>query len=296
MDRPMNALRSVLVAVAELVVRRVPAFPGRFRLAEGLLSWLRHNGDSMGTRVVRTRYGFRFRADLGDWLGQYVYLHGAYEPPTARVFAALVKPGDTVLDVGANSGFFSLLSAHLAGPRGRVFAFEPVPSVRDELEANLRLNQAATVEVVPMAVTAASGTVTIHEGPEGHKGISSLRHIQRSTQRIDIRAIALDDIRDRIGQPTLIKIDVEGAELLGLQGMDKLIAQYHPALIIEFTDAYLSAFGHSARQLSQWLEDRGYGLWHIDDAGLVPVPADAKGLPGQFNVLACRSLPAELAV
>ena len=100
----------------------------------------------MGKRVVHTRYHFRFHADLTDWLGQYVYLTGICEPPTAALFAHLVKPGNTMLDVGANVGFFSLLCAGLTGSSGRVIPFEPIPSVRESLRANIALNDLHQVE------------------------------------------------------------------------------------------------------------------------------------------------------
>lgn len=249
----------------------------------------------MGKRTVRTRYRFRFHADLADWLGQYVYLTGTYEAPTAALFVHLVKPGNTVLDVGANAGFFSLLCASLVGPPGRVIAFEPIPSVQANLMANIAQNDFRQIEVIPKVVSDMAGTLTIYEGPEGHKGISSLRSLNSTSDTLTIEAIALDDITPEIGKVNCIKIDVEGAEMRVLFGMEKLVERDRPTLIIEFTDAYLQSFGHSVSQMMEWLLVRRYELYRIEEEGLIPLDLSIPGLPNQYNVLACQTLPTGLA-
>jgi FkbM family methyltransferase len=256
---------------------------------------MRRLGPSMGTRLVRTRFGFRFQADLADWLGQYVYLTGEYEPLTAALFEHLLGPGDTMLDVGANAGFFSLLCARLVGPDGRVFAFEPIPSVRRQLEANIALNDARQARVKAVAASDRTGTLTMFEGPEGHKGISSLRPLSESSGKLEVQTVAIDDLDNEIGGPIrCVKIDVEGAEMLALLGMQKLLARDRPYLIVEFTDASLRSFGHSVRQMAGWLADREYSVFRIEEPGLIPLNPDDPSLPWQFNVLAVPSLPASL--
>lgn len=288
-------LKRRAIGIGAMYLRHSPWLRGRYRIGSILLPWLRRLGPSMGKRIVQTRYRFRFHADLADWLGQYVYLNGVYEPPTAAVFAELIKPGDSVLDVGANAGFFSLLCARLAGAGGRVIAFEPIPSVRANLMANIEINDFRHVQVIPKAVSDAAATLTIYEGPDGHKGISSLRPLESASNKLTIEAIALDDIAAALGKVDCIKIDVEGAEMLALLGMEKLVARDRPHFIIEFTDAYLKSFGHTVSQMAEWLLARGYRLYRIEDEGLLPLNLTVPGLPDQYNVLACQSLPAGLA-
>jgi FkbM family methyltransferase len=288
-----DILRRALIVVGALYLRHTPFKKGRYRITTLLLSWLRALGPTMGWRTIRTRYGFRFHADLADWLGQYVYLTGTYEPPTSDQFRKLVNPGDTVLDVGANAGYFSLLSATLAGPNGRVIAFEPIPTVRNALSANVQLNRFSNIRVVPKAVSDVPARLTIYEGPEGHKGISSLRPLASASREVVIDAVALDDLISDLGRVDCIKIDVEGAEMRALLGMTKLIERDSPSLIIEFTDEYLKSFGHSARQMAEWLAARGYRLDRIEEDGLIPLTPSDADLPPQYNVRAVHASRAE---
>lgn len=281
----MNLLNRLALASASCYLRRIPVPYGRWRLIKGLLPKLRKNGKDLGERVVRTRYGFQYKADLGDWLGQYVYLTGVYEPPTARVIAELLEPGDTFIDVGANSGIFTLLASSRVGPTGRVLSFEPVPSMRKRLMENISLNTMSNIFVHDVAISNVEGVLPLFEGPEGHKGISSLRKIDNSTVTIEVKTRPLDAFGDDLSAVKLIKVDVEGAEQLVLEGMTRVLQNHHPYLVIEVTDNYLSAFGHSATQLASYLTRMGYRMYEIQPAGLVPMEPEQAADNDQFNAL-----------
>lgn len=286
----MNTLMYYLLKFVSAYLRHPPVSLGRWRLHNWALNQLRRHGENLGKEVVYTKYGFRFCADLSDWLGQYVYLSGSYEPMTASVIEKLLKPGDSVLDVGANVGFFTLLAASKIGSTGHVYAFEPVPSVRSALEYNLSLNLFDNVTIYAKAVSDITGTVVINEGPEGHKGLSSMRPLESVTRQHNIESVAINDITAELGKICLIKIDVEGAELLALRGMVQLLNRDRPYLVIEFTDAFLKSFGHTDVMLRSFLEENGYTLWLIESTGLVVLNNDLTKLPLQFNVL-CTPTP-----
>lgn len=290
-----NFMLRTLIIIGALYLRHTPFRKGRYRITVLLLPLLRRLGPDMNTRIIQTRYGFRFHIDPADWLGQYVYLTGAYEPPTSDVFRELVKPGHTIIDIGANSGYFSLLSATLVGSRGQVIAFEPIPSVRQALLANIQLNKLENVQVIPSAVSDRADKITIYEGPAGHKGISSIRPIASASRKVLIDTIPLDSLVHEFSRLDCVKVDVEGAEFLVLLGMDNLIRTHHPCLIIEFTNEYLKSFGHSVGQMSEWLISRGYRIYRIEDQGLIRFDSNEKNMPEQFNVLAAHSLPPRLA-
>ena len=273
----MNPLRRLSLAFASCYLRRSPVPYGRWRLIKQFLPDLRESGRYLGERVVRTRYGFQYKADLGDWLGQYVYLTGMYEPPTAHVIAELLESGDTFIDVGANSGIFTLLASRRVGSNGRVLSFEPVPSMRGRITENLALNRVENVILHGVALSNAVGEITFYEGPQGHKGLSSMRPIEDASTTLRVPTIPLDDLAGATPSVKLIKIDVEGAEQLVIEGMEKLLAQQHPYLIIEMTDQYLKAFGHSAEGLSSILRRTGYNMHKITPDGLIEI------LPGQAN-------------
>jgi len=281
----MNLLNRLALASASCYLRRTPVLNGRWRLIKGLLPELRKNGKDLGERVVRTRYGFQYKADLGDWLGQYVYLTGVYEPPTAHVISRLLCPGDTFIDVGANSGFFTLLASSRVGAMGQVLSFEPLPSMRGRITENLSLNRMENVTLHGVALSNAAGEIAFYEGPQGHKGLSSMRPIEGVSTTLQVPTIPLDDLAGSAPSVKLIKIDVEGAEQLVIEGMEKLLAQHHPCLIIEMTDQYLKAFGHSAEGLSTILCRTGYNMHKITPDGLTEMsPGQANNEP-QYNAL-----------
>lgn len=165
----------------------------------------------------------------GCWLGSYEY-------DKQRLFETTVRAGDVVFDVGANVGFYTLLSSVLVGSRGRVVAFEPVPRNLKFLKKHLRLNRVSNVLVMPTAVSDAVGEVHFDNssGPSvGH--ISELGALRVTT-------VMLDSLVDegRIPSPHLVKIDVEGAEAAVLRGMKTILLTSKPTL-------FLATHGDQAR-------------------------------------------------
>lgn len=285
----MNSLNKLMLAFTSFYLRSSTFEFGRWRLLNHFLPMLRKDGSLMGERVVSTHYGFRYKADLGDWLGQYVYLTGVYEPPTAHVISTLLSPGDTFIDVGANSGFFTLLASHRVGPTGRVLSFEPLPSMRRRITENLALNGMGNVTLHGVALSNTVGEATFYEGPQGHKGISSMRPIGEASSILQVPTMSLDEIADKTPSVKLIKIDVEGAEQLVIEGMQSLLAQHHPYLIIEITDQYLKPFGHSAQGLSDSLCSLGYRMYKITPKGLIETSPDRAADEDQYNALFSQS-------
>src|SRR4051794_1920829 len=115
--------RSLGGATLELLRLGGPRVPGWFPLVVEPLH-RRFDGDG-GVREVDV-LGFRMRVDLGEYMQRRFYYH-CYEGPEVRFMSRWVRPGDTVVDVGAHVGLFTLHAARLVGPVGRVLAFEPVP-------------------------------------------------------------------------------------------------------------------------------------------------------------------------
>ncbi|MBN1439739.1 MAG: FkbM family methyltransferase [Anaerolineales bacterium] len=160
--------------------------------------------------------------------GNHGYWLGSYEMGKSARFADAVPAGGTVFDLGANVGYYTLIASLRAGEQGRVFAFEPLPRNLEFLRRHLALNQAGNVTVVGAAVSDRGGTVRFAEdastsrgriGPEGG---------------FEVCAVALDEWIEsgRLPVPDLLKIDIEGAEFLALQGMEKTLSQSHPPIFL----------------------------------------------------------------
>jgi len=279
----MNLLKRTGLTFASLYLRNIPNAFGRWRVINYFLPILRHSGKELGERVVHTRYDFYFNADLGDWLGQYIYLTGTYEPPTARIIAETLSPGDTFIDIGANAGFFTLLASVSVGDTGNVFAFEPVPSMKQRIMDNISLNSMKNITVHNTAVSNKKDVLSLFEGPEGHKGVSSLRPIENSAATLQVNTAPLDSFVDSFTSIKLIKIDVEGAEQLAVEGMQDIIQKFRPSLVIEITDEYLRSFGHDAITLATKLTEYGYSMYAIRPEGLEKISPAQAADEDQFN-------------
>lgn len=179
-------------------------------------------------------------------------LLGSYEPEQTRLFQRWVGPGATVLDVGAHVGYYTLVSSVLAGPGGRVVAFEPNPRNHDFLRRHVALNGCANVEVEQAAVAAANGTARFDFG----SGSGTGRLAEGGA--IEVRTVRLDDFcAERRLHPAAVKIDVEGAELEVLRGGEETLRRCRPVI-------FLSTHGPDVhRRCVEWLAARGYALQPI---------------------------------
>ncbi len=299
--------RAWLLAAVAAYLRRTSIEKARWRLELFAIREVRTIGARLGTRRVRTRHGFRMELELDDWVDQHIYATGDYEPYSAHVMRALLHPGDCMLDVGANIGFFSLLAAQCVGAGGRVIAFEPAPDVRARLQRNVALNGASRlasdsnwhIEVRAEAITDQLGDREFFVGPAQHSGIASLRSLGADTAcAIKVPGTTLDRVL-RDGTPVhLIKIDIEGAEARALRGMRRILQECHPHLLVEVSADYLCEMGDSAAGLFSFLEDFGYRAYRIEWDHLVPLTGWSARLPRQFNALftTLAVLPAALRV
>jgi FkbM family methyltransferase len=144
-----------------------------------------------------------------------------------------VKPGDTVIDVGAHVGLFTVLLAYQVWETGRVIAYEPSPRMLDLLRDNTTMNWLGDrVEIVPKAAAAASGTLPFI-APARYTMTGSLRPVEHllstedradTVERIEVEAEPLDVHAGRFERIDLVKIDVEGAEEQVFAGMERLLA------------------------------------------------------------------------
>jgi FkbM family methyltransferase len=177
------------------------------------------------------------------------YWLGSYEFYKQRLFERIVTPGSVVFDIGAHVGFYTLLSSVLVGAVGEVFAFEPVPRNLHYLCEHLRLNHATNVKVVEAAVADACGTTLFDESANSATG-----HL--STQgKLCVRVVSLDAlVPGEITIPDFVKVDVEGAEWLVLNGARQTLSKYRPTI-------FLSTHGRDVHQrCCQLLELAGYTI------------------------------------
>jgi len=167
-----------------------------------------------------------------DELTSQQFLLGTYEPYMQSAFAKFIRPGATVYDVGAHSGYHSLLCALLVGPSGRVIAFEPNPRNRASIEQQLLANPEAPVTVSSYALSDRCGSFAFDTSQGSSQGRLS------DHGDINVEARQLDSLISNEGfpAPDIIKIDVEGYEEQLLRGAMKTIEEFRPVILCDHND------------------------------------------------------------
>jgi FkbM family methyltransferase len=167
------------------------------------------------------------------------YWLGTYEPELQATLSELVQPGMVAYDVGANIGYISLLLARQVGQQGKVYAFEALPANLERLRLNLALNELSkNVIVIPAAVVECERPVRFLVGPSGGMGKadgSAGREDVAYSGAIDIDGLSLDTFVFEMGNPPpqVVKMDIEGGEVLALPGMLGVLEQIRPLLLLE---------------------------------------------------------------
>jgi FkbM family methyltransferase len=167
------------------------------------------------------------------------YWLGTYEPDLQKAITELVKPGMVAYDVGANIGYITLMLAQAVGASGKVFSFEALPDNVARLMTNLALNKLERrVQVEAAAVVDRSRQVEFLVGPSGGMGKaqgSAGRQNVRYSKTLEIPGLSLDEFVYHLGhpEPQIVKIDIEGGEVLALPGMRRLLKEAKPQLLIE---------------------------------------------------------------
>jgi len=192
---------------------------------------------------------------------------GTYEPRTAEAFVDSLTPGYTVFDVGAHMGYFTVATARLVGSGGRVVAFEPRPSNLRYLLRHIKVNRLANVQVVPSCVTDYVGECRFNtETGSGTGHISERGELSVSCTTIDSFVYGNGG-----GMPDMIKVDVEGAEYLVLEGARRVIETSRPKLLIGLHGQNLF------QKCEAWLAQVGYTTTVVNegrDLEILALPRD----------------------
>jgi FkbM family methyltransferase len=229
----------------------------------------------VGNQLRARAHGLPFWVDLRDTVISFEILaRGVYEPEETALFQKLIRPGDRVVDVGANIGYYTVLFASLAGTSGRVLALEPDPENATLLQRNVRLSGfEPTVCVKIGAAAAARGQLPLYRSPYGNRGdhrtyesFAETAGGRRPRDRINVEAFAIDDCVADWERVDVVKMDIQGYEMHALSGMTRtlerspamaIVTEFFPDGIVRAgcdPDAYLEAFLY-----------RGFSIWEIGE-------------------------------
>jgi FkbM family methyltransferase len=224
-------------------------------------------------------------------------LRRVHEEFTTKLFKEVVKEGDVVVDLGANLGYFTLLAAKLAGKRGKVYSFEPEPRNYNYLLKNIELNGYDNVFAIPKAVSDRNAKVKLYVCPydSGHHTINQYGGIKAykpdftddKKDFVEVETVSLDEFFQGTKQPiSVIKMDVEGAEMLALSGMDRVIKESDKLkMFVEFFPLLIKEMGGSPEEFIRRLsEDYHLSIFVIEGDYSIPDYAPNEGYLKVNNV------------
>ena len=233
-------------------LNRAPALklldPGIGKFA---VRWLARRRSQPSPRTTRLFFGADMTVVLPEVISEAIYTYGMFDPTVTWMALKSVRAGDTVFDVGAHFGYFSLLFAHLAGPRGRVIAFEPTPSTFAILERNARRSD--RIEPVNNAAGDVAAEIEIADFGLKYSAWNTLAAESRMPgllnandvhQHHTVAAVRLDAFaRERGLTPDFIKIDAENFEHAVVAGLRGLLEKSQPVVLLEAGSASALAAG-----------------------------------------------------
>lgn len=240
-------------------------------------------------KVVKCVHGTIMNVDRNSYLGGSIYWLGFHHLQEILYLDKRLKDNMVFLDIGANQGEFSMFAANKL-TKGRVLAFEPVTKTRNLLKENMRLNSFSNLEIFPFGLSDQKGSFPIYTSTASdlyhgqNEGLSSL---YQSDTRSEVEEIITLEIFDAFFKPNelsidFIKIDVEGAELFALKGMNSFLEKYKPEILIEINEETFIAAGYETKDITAFLESLGYRAFKIVRGVLTPIENIAMSSWGNY--------------
>lgn len=237
--------------------------PSVRRADDFLYNQLKPRGDIALVEAQGYKMYFNPR-DMG--LPRMLFMYGHYEKYATELFRKLVKWRDVFVDVGANLGHYTLIAADLVGENGKVFAFEPAPDNYALLVKSVEVNGYKNVTTVPKAVSNRVGMTRLVLDPH-ESGQHRLDNGADHGDSVSIEAVTLDDFfKDKEKRVDVIKMDVEGAEMLVLEGMSEILKRNDNLTIFtEFSPTMLRRVGSSPEEYLKQFIGYSFELFHINE-------------------------------
>ena len=183
-------------------------------------------------KLIEARHGTILYNKNDIYIGKSIEKYGEFSYLEAKIFEQICKAGDVVIEVGANIGAHTLYLSKLVG-NGYVFAFEPQRLVFQNLCANLAINSISNVFAYQEAISNGNGTIIIPECNFKENNNFGGINIENTKNGTTVNRQKLDNFLNKIDRLKLLKIDVEGMEILVIKGAKELIKKFRPIIYIE---------------------------------------------------------------
>ena len=225
----------------------------------------------LSKRIIIPRRNYSLRFYPSPYIAQ-IWINPDYSREEEQFFIRYLKQGDTVIDVGANIGLISFLSAHLVGERGKVFSIEANPRVYSYFKGNSELNRFSHVTCFNYAVSNGDGEVLFTDN--NWDEINAVVSSEKSSPTVTVPTKKLDDIVD-ISEPiNLLKIDVEGYEKFVLEGAERIL-NLTQCVYFESNKEHFKKYGYQCSEVFTILRRHRFQLFKLNSQDtLAPIGMD----------------------
>jgi FkbM family methyltransferase len=255
------------------------------RVRRLLWRWLRREFE------VEWIAGLRLELLPGNETSRAIFVTGRYEPNEFSVLQKVLRPGMTFVDVGANMGLYSLFAAKKVTAQGRVLAIEPSSREYEILSRNIKRNHLANIRALNIAASDRQGAAELLVAPlknAGHNTLGEFGYGTALERKERVPTERLDDIvrQEGLERVDVIKMDVEGAEMLALRGAADTLRRFQPLLLLEVSDRTLQHQGSSSRKLLNFLAAEGYQLYQFSSQTGLPCRLERRPQFDAENIVA----------
>lgn len=214
--------------------------------------------------VKPMKNGVQLHCRLAEHIERQILWYGGYELRETKWLLQELATAKCFYDIGANIGYYAIQAAKL-NPQLSVKAFEPSPVNLQRLQDNVQLNEPLpNLAIVPLAIGNKKHQLTLHQSGADNRGMATLASTS-TAETFEVEVTRLDAWLTETSAPIpdIIKMDIEGAEWLALQGMEQLIDTHHPTLLLELDDRHLQLLDGNAQHITDWLQQKGYEGFQI---------------------------------
>lgn len=217
----------------------------------------------------------KIKLKLSEHMQRRIFWMGYYSENIIALLKHKIKPEMTVIDIGANIGEITLVSAKIVGNNGRVISFEPVNSIAEKLEEHVKINNLSQVKIIREGLAdKIQNNIPIYsscgqEVSDEHNGLASLYGQEEGKLLQYININTLDHTVEMLNleRIDLIKIDIEGGELPCLYGAQAVLDRFKPMLIVEVQEFSAKQAGWETTELFEFLKNFGYKFYIIEKNG-----------------------------
>jgi FkbM family methyltransferase len=220
-----------------------------------------------------------------------IFVTGRYEPNEFCLLTRILKPGMTFIDIGANMGLYTLFAARRVGESSCVIAIEPSTREMEILRNNVEQNTLGNVRLYHVALSDRASEVELLVAGlqnSGHNTLGAFGYNTTLDHRENVRSMRLDDLvqSEKLRRVDVIKMDIEGAELVALRGASETMQRFHPVVLLELSDRVLQHQHSNSAGVLDLLTREGYRFFGFAaDTGL-PAPLEREDYFDSQNVIA----------